>query len=225
VRTLVDTTQAVGWLPVDASRFSYTTGGGYKWLLAPRGTAFLTVRPDLVDELTPVAAGWYEGEDRWSSIDGGPLRLAAGARRFDVSSAWHAWVGQASSLELLTEVGAATLNRHATSLVARFCARAGLPDTGSAIVSAVADDEVPELLARHGIAAAMRPDGSGCRSTCRPARRTSTAPSRCFAGTSPRDAGHVARSSMCTCGAASPRCAAVDRSTWLSKAAAAPRTR
>lgn len=43
-RTLIDTTQATGWLPVDATRFSYTTGGGYKWLLAPRGTAFLTVR-------------------------------------------------------------------------------------------------------------------------------------------------------------------------------------
>ena len=28
-RVLLDTTQAVGWLPVDAGRFSYTTGGGY----------------------------------------------------------------------------------------------------------------------------------------------------------------------------------------------------
>jgi selenocysteine lyase/cysteine desulfurase len=155
-RTLVDTTQAVGWLPVDASRFSYTTGGGYKWLLAPRGTAFLTVRPDLVDELTPVAAGWYAGEDRWSSIYGSPLRLAAGARRFDVSPAWHSWVGQAASLALLTEVGAAALHRHATTLAERFCEGVGVPSTGSAIVSVRADDEVPALLARHGIAAATR---------------------------------------------------------------------
>jgi selenocysteine lyase/cysteine desulfurase len=155
-RSLVDTTQAVGWLPVDASRFSYTTGGGYKWLLAPRGTAFLTVRPDLVDELPPVAAGWYAGEDRWSSIYGGPLRLAAGARRFDVSPAWHAWVGQAASLELLTEVGVAALHEHATTLAGRFCDGVGVPSTGSAIVSVRADDDVPALLARHGIAAATR---------------------------------------------------------------------
>ena len=34
-RVLLDTTQAVGWLPVNASRFAYTACGGYKWLLAP----------------------------------------------------------------------------------------------------------------------------------------------------------------------------------------------
>ncbi|MGI8718598.1 MAG: aminotransferase class V-fold PLP-dependent enzyme, partial [Lapillicoccus sp.] len=58
-RVLLDTTQAVGWLPVDAGRFAYTTGGGYKWLLAPRGTAFLTVAPGLADDLVPHNAGWY----------------------------------------------------------------------------------------------------------------------------------------------------------------------
>jgi selenocysteine lyase/cysteine desulfurase len=154
--TLIDTTQAAGWLPIDASRFSYTTGGGYKWLLAPRGTAFLTVRPDLVETLDPVAASWYAGEDRWSSIYGGPLRLAASARRFDLSPAWHSWVGQAASLELLGEVGVDTLHAHATALASRFCAATGLPDPGSAIVAAVADDQVPGLLQRAGIVAATR---------------------------------------------------------------------
>jgi selenocysteine lyase/cysteine desulfurase len=155
-RTLVDTTQAVGWLPVDASRYSYTTGGGYKWLLAPRGTAFLTVRPELVDGLLPVAAGWYAGEDRWSSIYGSPLRLAREARRFDLSPAWLSWVGQSASLELLLEVGAETLHGHATRLARRFCEAAELPFAGSAIVSAGADDEVPALLRETGVRAATR---------------------------------------------------------------------
>ena len=35
-RVLLDTTQAVGWLPVDASHFAYTACGGYKWLLSQR---------------------------------------------------------------------------------------------------------------------------------------------------------------------------------------------
>src|SRR5450759_3085088 len=52
-RVLLDTTQAAGWLPIDASRFAYTTGGGYKWLLAPRGTCFFTVQPELADRLGP----------------------------------------------------------------------------------------------------------------------------------------------------------------------------
>lgn len=155
-RTLVDTTQAAGWLPVDASRFSYTVGGGYKWLLAPRGTAFLTVRPELVDDLVPVGASWYAGEDRWSSIYGSPLRLAGSARRFDLSPAWHSWVGQAASLSLLHDVGVDALHAHATRLARRFCETTDLPFTGSAIVSAHADGEVPALLERERIAASTR---------------------------------------------------------------------
>jgi selenocysteine lyase/cysteine desulfurase len=41
VRTYVDTTQSTGWLPLDCSRFDYTGCSAYKWLLCPRGTAFL----------------------------------------------------------------------------------------------------------------------------------------------------------------------------------------
>jgi selenocysteine lyase/cysteine desulfurase len=155
-RTLVDTTQATGWLPVEASRFSYTTGGGYKWLLAPRGTAFLTVRPELVADLLPVAAGWYAGEDRWSSIYGSPLRLAREARRFDLSPAWLSWVGQAASLQLLLELGVEALHGHATRLARRFCEAVELPFAGSAIVSASADEQVPTLLLEAGIRAATR---------------------------------------------------------------------
>jgi selenocysteine lyase/cysteine desulfurase len=98
---LLDTTQAVGWLPVDASRFAHTARGGYKWLLSPRGTAYFTISPALIGELTPHYAGWYAGDDPWSSIYGGPLRLASDARRFDVSPAWHAWVAAAPALRLL----------------------------------------------------------------------------------------------------------------------------
>ncbi|HEY8302180.1 MAG TPA: aminotransferase class V-fold PLP-dependent enzyme [Jatrophihabitans sp.] len=95
---LLDTTQAVGWLPVDASRYAYTVCGGYKWLLSPRGTAYLTVQTALLPTLTPHLAGWYAGESPWSSIYGTTLRLASDARRFDVSPAWHSWVGAAPSL-------------------------------------------------------------------------------------------------------------------------------
>lgn len=155
-RIFLDTTQAVGWLPIDASAYAYTAGGGYKWLLAPRGTGFMTVRPEHLDGLTPNNAGWYAGEDRWESIYGSPLRLAASARRFDVSPAWYSWVGQAPALELLAEVGPRRLHRHAVGLADRFCAGVDLPPGGSAIVAAVADDQVPALLEQAGIAGAVR---------------------------------------------------------------------
>ena len=153
---LLDTTQAVGWLPVDAGRFAYTVCGGYKWLLAPRGTAYLTVQPDLLDGLIPHLAGWYAGADPWDSIYGTPLRLAADARRFDVSPAWHAWVGAVPALELLTGVGTDALHAHALGLANQFRGGVGLPPGDSAIVSAAADDKTPELMAEAGIIGSVR---------------------------------------------------------------------
>ncbi|PPK98449.1 selenocysteine lyase/cysteine desulfurase [Kineococcus xinjiangensis] len=155
-RVLLDTTQATGWLPVEAARFAYTVGGGYKWLLAPRGTCFATVHPDEVERLVPQAAGWYAGADRWSSIYGGPLRLAESARRFDVSPAWHSWVGQAASLELLTEVGTATLHAHALGLADRARAGLGLPPGNSAILSLDVPPEALEELAGAGVVGSVR---------------------------------------------------------------------
>jgi selenocysteine lyase/cysteine desulfurase len=155
-RILLDTTQAVGWLPVDASRFAYTTGGGYKWLLAPRGTCFFTVIPELADELIPHSAGWYAGRDPWNSLYGGPLRLAEGARRFDVSPAWHSWVAQAPALELLTEIGPTVLHAHTLGLANRFRAAVELPPGTSAIVSVATGPQAADRLERARIVGSVR---------------------------------------------------------------------
>ena len=155
-RVLLDLTQAAGWLPVDAGRFAYTTCGGYKWLLAPRGTCFSTVRPEFLDDLIPHAAGWYAGEEPWSSIYGGPLRLAADARRFDVSPAWHSWVAQAPALDLLTTIGPEALHAHAVGLADRFREAVGVPAGNSAIVSLATSADAVARLERAGIAGSVR---------------------------------------------------------------------
>jgi selenocysteine lyase/cysteine desulfurase len=155
-RVLLDTTQAVGWLPVEANRFAYTTGGGYKWLLAPRGTCFFTVVPELAHEIVPHSAGWNAGADRWNSLYGGPLRLADDARRFDVSPAWHSWVAQAPALDLLTEIGPAVLHAHTLALANRFRAAVDLPPGNSAIVSMATDAAVAERLERARVVGGVR---------------------------------------------------------------------
>lgn len=155
-RVLLDTTQAVGWLPTDASRFTYTVCGGYKWLLAPRGTCFFTVQPGFDDQLVPHTAGWYAGAEPWDSIYGSPLRLAGNARRFDVSPAWHSWVGQAPALDLLLEVGPTALHAHALGLANSFRAALDLPAGDSAIVSLPASTETAGRLRNAGIAGSIR---------------------------------------------------------------------
>jgi selenocysteine lyase/cysteine desulfurase len=139
-RVVVDATQASGWLPVDATRIDVLACSAYKWLCSPRGTAFMSVRPELHDRLTPIAAGWYAGEDPHSSYYGAPLRLAQDARRFDVSPAWFPWVATAPTLELLLEIGIEAIHEHNLRLANRFRAGLGLPPGDSAIVSA----ELPE---------------------------------------------------------------------------------
>ncbi|RYE80899.1 MAG: aminotransferase class V-fold PLP-dependent enzyme [Myxococcales bacterium] len=96
-RLMLDVTQAAGWLPLADVRADFVLGGGYKWLLAPRGTAYLTGRPEALATLRPTAANWYAGDDRWSAIYSPPLRLADTARRLDLSPAWGCWVGMESA--------------------------------------------------------------------------------------------------------------------------------
>jgi selenocysteine lyase/cysteine desulfurase len=153
---LIDATQAAGWLPLDATRFTYTVTGGYKWLMAPRGTAFLTVGAARAEQLPHDQAGWYAGEDRWDSLYGGPLRLAHGARGLDVSPAWFSWVGQLPALRLLADVGVAATHAHDVALANAFRAGVGLPPATSAIVSLPVAPTAAAALAEHGVAAAMR---------------------------------------------------------------------
>ena len=153
--TLVDATQACGWVPLDASRFDALVCAAYKWLTSPRGTAFLTLRPELLERLTPHAAGWYAGEDPHDSYYGPPLRLASSARRLDVSPAWFSWVGTAPALELLLDVGVEAIHEHDVGLANRFRAGLGLAPSNSAIVSAELPD-ADERLRGLPVMAAVR---------------------------------------------------------------------
>lgn len=136
-RTFCDATQAVGWMPVDATAFDAVVCHAYKWLCAPRGVAFLAVRDDVAATLPTPFAGWYAGEDPWMSCYGGDSALARGARRFDVSPAWQAFVGAAPALELFASLPAAEIHAHVTGLAAMFCEgmRLPIPTARSAIVT------------------------------------------------------------------------------------------
>lgn len=154
-RVLLDVTQSCGWLPLDCSRVDYVVCAGYKWLLCPRGVAFLAVRPELLETVVPVAAGWYAGADVWSSVYGSPLRLAADARRLDTSPAWFSWVGAAYSLELLASWDVAAVHAHDVALGDRLLAGLGREPGGSAIV-AVTQEGAADRLAAAGIRTSVR---------------------------------------------------------------------
>ena len=147
--TVIDATQASGWLPIDATRFDFLIAATYKWLLSPRGTALMAVRPGLLETLTAWAAGWYAAESPWGHVYGGPLRLAQDARRLDMSPAWLSWVGTLAALEYLERAGIEAINRHDVALANALRDGLGMPPSDSAIVS----------VERPGAAGALRAAG------------------------------------------------------------------
>lgn len=158
-RTVCDATQASGWLPLDASRFDAVVSAGYKWLLNPRGTAFMAVGEEMLAELTPHNAGWYAADEPMTRLYGGPLGVSETAKRLDVSPAWHSWVGAAPAMRLLEEVGVEAIHAHNLRLANALRAGLGLEPSDTAIVSLDVDAEAGERLAR----AAVRFAGRGGR--------------------------------------------------------------
>jgi selenocysteine lyase/cysteine desulfurase len=154
-RTLLDATQACGWLPIDATRFGAVVCAGYKWLTAPRGTAWMAIADEWRADVVPNAAGWFAGADVHTSYFGPPLRLAVDARQFDHSPAWFSWVGAQPSLELLNRIGIAAVYEHDVALANRFRAGLGLEPANSAIVSFASEDGA-QRLERAGIVVALR---------------------------------------------------------------------
>ena len=153
--TVVDATQACGWLPLRGELFDVVAAAGYKWLLSPRGTAYMYVAPGRLDGIAPTAAGWFAGEDPFASYFGRPLRLAKDARRLDTSPAWHSWVGAAPALGVLEEIGVAAIHEHDLRLANRFRNGLGLEPGDSAIVFVDAPG-AEERLEAAGVRAAVR---------------------------------------------------------------------
>ncbi len=156
-RTLVvlDVTQAAGWLPLRLGWTGVVVGGAYKWLLAPRGAAWMAVHDDVVRTLRPLAANWYAGDDPWQSIYGLPLRLAPDARRLDASPAWFSHLGAGLALPWLATLDLAAVRDHCVGLANALRAHLDLPPAGSAIVS-VPLSGAAERLAAAGVVASVR---------------------------------------------------------------------
>ena len=153
--TLLDATHAVGWLPFDAGRFDAVACAAYKWLMSPRGTAFLALGERFAERVRPLHANWFAGEEIHESYYGLPLRLSDDARRFDTSPAWFSWIGCAAPLELVESIGVERIHAHDVALANAFRAGLGLGPSDSAIVK-VAVPDAPARLARADIRASSR---------------------------------------------------------------------
>lgn len=115
-RLFLDATQSAGVLSIAPEVDpDYLAAHGYKWLLGVRGTAYLAVRDDRLDELEPLAANSRTAGPGTPDY-GGPLSYADDASRLDLGLGWPVWAAAEAGLELLTELDPSVLQRHCLAL-------------------------------------------------------------------------------------------------------------
>ena len=153
--TVIDITQALGWKRVELGWVDVTVAAVYKWLLSPRGTAWISLSDRMSRAMTPHAANWYAGEEPWQTIYGLPLRLADDARRFDLSPAWFSALGAGLAMPWLASLDGDAVQAHCLGLANRLRAELDLPQQDSAIVS-LPIEAAAATLQRTGLRASVR---------------------------------------------------------------------
>jgi selenocysteine lyase/cysteine desulfurase len=158
---LVDATHSAGLLRLDARRLEIdcVVAAAYKHLLCPRGVAFMRLSGASRLRPAPFLAGWRAAADPYATYFGGTLDdLAGGAAKYDVSLAWHPWVGARESLRVLAAVDAAARERYAVGLANAAAEALGIEPTGSSVLGVpvrTAPEETRAVLREAGIAAAF----------------------------------------------------------------------
>lgn len=154
-QVLLDVTQAAGWMPLRLDWADWVIGACYKWLMSPRGAAWMAVKPETLERTVPIAANWYAGEDPWSTVYGLPLRLASDARGLDLSPVWFSQLTAAIVVPWLASLDIEAVRDHCVGLADGLLVALGLAPKGSAIVSLDIPDAA-EKLAAAGVKSSVR---------------------------------------------------------------------
>lgn len=138
---VVDDFHGTGIVPLDvhALGIDFLVTGVLKWICGGQGLAFLYCRNDLIQQMEPLAVGWFGTNDPFA-FDRSGLDLRADARRFETGTyalpqAWTA----AAALELIAEIGVAAIRARNQELTRDVIARADR--LGLELLSPRADDQ------------------------------------------------------------------------------------
>jgi cysteine desulfurase/selenocysteine lyase len=118
----VDAIQSLGVLPIDVrkAKIAFLAADGHKWLLGPEGTAIFYCAAEHRDRLEVVESGWTNIRRRASFIETPPDFLEGG-RRFEAGSLnTNGTYGLRASLDLIDEIGVATIGERAVRIATRL---------------------------------------------------------------------------------------------------------
>ena len=148
---VVDGIQGVGAANIDVATLpiDMLACGGQKWLLAPWGTGFVYIRPEVMPLLTPQPVSWMavRDSDDFSRLVDYDLTWRDDARRFEqVTLPYQDFIGLVASLGLIHEIGAEHVVAHIHASAERLLN--GAAELGIATVTPVH---------RHAGIASVRP--------------------------------------------------------------------
>jgi cysteine desulfurase/selenocysteine lyase len=124
VPLLVDACQAVGQLAIDVEALGcdMLTATGRKYLRGPRGTGFLYVRRDRMDDIEPLTLDMYGAA--WEAPD--RYRLRDDARRFEAFERSYAtMLGLGAAIDYARGLGADVIERRVRSVADELRCRLG----------------------------------------------------------------------------------------------------
>jgi len=168
----LDGYQDCGTRPIDVKALDvdFFVTGTLKYLLGPPGLAFLYVRRELIESLTPTVTSWMAQRDVFK-FDAKTLDPAPAARRFEGGSPPIPNIYMARpALDFLTQIGLENVAAQIESLTRGFLA--GVRDLGIqtktptssvgplVVLRCMDSAEVIARLARRGIVASARHDGA-----------------------------------------------------------------
>lgn len=114
---LLDATQSLGAVPVDASFADFVVCSSYKWLLSTHGLGILAVNPERVGDVAPSYVGWRSVEDMFSPTRFESFRFQDDARKFELGYPSYPTIYSLNySTELLNAIGVENIERHILSL-------------------------------------------------------------------------------------------------------------
>jgi kynureninase len=121
-RTVLDTYQSAGIIPVDAAALDvdFAVGGCLKWLCGGPGNAFLYTRPDLLKTAAPAFTGWLSHRTPFAFDTDAFAPRDDAMHMMNGTPSIPAYYAALAGLDIIHEVGVERIRAHSKRMTARL---------------------------------------------------------------------------------------------------------
>ena len=122
---MIDNYQSTGQLPIDVKDLDIDVlvSGGMKWLLGSPGIAYMYVKEDLIESLSPTVVGWFANRDQFD-FNPNEIVFRDDAARFESGTPAVASIfAGAEGLRIINEIGPQAIRERTKAIAGRLVER------------------------------------------------------------------------------------------------------